>query len=146
MPNRTGVPATTAAAIGGAAGHARHAASVNARDTAAKPNHAAGRPQCSSTGTSVPEAAMPSPTPVIINPLASPRRDAGTCASTADGPRIISKPPVNPANPRQTKNHRNGKGMLHAARETAEASIAYRTADATRNRAATGRAASAPAR
>ena len=94
----------------------------------------------------MPEAAIPSATPVRISPLASPRRSGGTWAMTADGARTISIPPVTPASIRQAKNHGNGSLVQHAASDRADSSMAPRTTLRTGSRAATGRAANAPPR
>src|SRR3954453_3634357 len=67
-----------------------------------------------SSGTSVPEAAMPRPTPVKIAPPAMPRRVGGITAITVGAANAISTPPVPPDRKRQVKNQAKLTGMAQA--------------------------------
>ncbi|MNL16969.1 hypothetical protein D3C87_1380370 [compost metagenome] len=57
---------------------------------------------------------MPTPTPMKMIPPASPRRDAGTCASTVGAASTISAPPDVPERKRQAKNHTKDTGQAQA--------------------------------
>ena len=71
------------------------ARSVSNRDTAARPTQARSSPPHSiSCGTMMPDAAIPSPTPVNIMPPTRPRRRGGVVASTIGAPTTISTPPA----------------------------------------------------
>jgi hypothetical protein len=94
----------------------------------------------------VPEAAMPRPTPVKIAPPASPRRAAGTCASTTGAASTVSTPPATPAANRQTKNHEKGSGAAHAKNAAVATNIMERNRVAVGTEAAVRRASRAPAR
>ena len=89
---------------------------------------------------------MPSPTPVRITPLATPRREAGTWAITLEGARIIRAPPTMPDSSRQTKNQANGILTQHAAKDTAASSMAPRSTLRMPNHCPKRRAATAPPR
>ena len=79
------------------AGQPPQASSVSTRASVPSPHQAAISPWWRSTGTSVPDAAMPNPTPVKITPLARPRRRCDTCGSTAGAASTIRTPPDSPA-------------------------------------------------
>ena len=51
---------------------------VSAVEMTPRPHHAGATPQRRSRGTTVPDAAMPRPTPVKMTPLATPRRSGRT--------------------------------------------------------------------
>ncbi|KFG98294.1 hypothetical protein GQ56_0104340 [Burkholderia paludis] len=74
----------------------------------------------------VPDAAMPSPMPVKMPPLAKPRRDGGTCARIVGAASTISAPPDNPEANRQTKNHGNDTGSAQATNASVASSIIAR--------------------
>ena len=113
---------------------------------APSPHHAATRPERRSCGTRVPDAAMPSPTPVKMSPPASPRRAAGTCGSTVGGARTIRVPPARPARKRQRKNQRKDSGVAQPKKAPVASSIMPRSTRAAGRRAARWRAATAPTR
>ena len=119
---------------------------MSTSDSTPKPHHVAVSPCRSSSGTTVPEAAIPSPTPAKIAPLASPRRRSATWGSTAGAASTISTPPLMPDSSRQAKNHGNGAGTEQAKNATAASSIAPRSSGATATRPASGRPSKAPAR
>jgi hypothetical protein len=106
----------------------------------------ASNPSRSNSGTSVPETTMPRPTPVKIAPPAKPRRDAGTCGSTASAASTISAPPEIPAAKRQRKNHENETGCAQAKNDAVATSISVRKTTLTRAIAVIRRATSAPRR
>jgi hypothetical protein len=111
-----------------------------------RPHHAGATPQRRKTGTTVPEAAMPRPTPVKMTPLATPRRSRRTWGSTVGAARTMSTPPAIPAAARQTKYHANDTGTAHAKNPAVASAIMARSAVTRSARAASQRASSAPAR
>ena len=70
------------------------------------------KPCCSSSGTSVPEAATPRPTPAKITPPTMPRLAGEVCGSTTEAASTMMMPPERPARKRQAKNQseRNRRG------------------------------------
>src|SRR5215472_9286237 len=127
-------------------GHAVHESAVNTRASPPRPIQVSNRPQRISSGTRVPEAAMPRPTPVKITPPATPRRPGGIAAITVGAARAMSTPPVPPETKRQTKNQPKLRGNAQANRLIAVSSIADRKVVFAPRRAATNRAPSAPAK
>jgi hypothetical protein len=67
-------------------------------------------PTSSSNGTTVPDAAMPKPTPRKIAPLAMPGGCAGTCGSTVIATSTMMMPPEMPDIRRQPKNQLTDNG------------------------------------
>ena len=94
----------------------------------------------------MPEAAIPSPTPVKMIPPANPRRAAGTTGSKVGAASTINMPPARPAAKRQTKNQRNESGRAQAKKAVVASAIIMRSRRAAGIRATSGRASSAPAR
>src|SRR5215831_13263833 len=80
----------------GLAGHAVHESAVNTRASPPRPIQVSNKPHRISSGTRVPETAMPRPTPVKITPPATPRRPGGIAAITVGAARAMSTPPVPP--------------------------------------------------
>ena len=89
---------------------------------------------------------MPSPTPVKMAPPASPRRAAGTWASTAGAATTINAPPAIPAEKRQPKNHTKESGIAQPKNVAVASNSIPRKAVAVPMRAATGRPSNAPTR
>ncbi|MCY1439120.1 hypothetical protein D9M71_553410 [compost metagenome] len=71
----------------------------------------------------MPDAAIPTPTPMKITPPARPRREGGTCASTVGAARTISAPPATPESNRQAKNQAKDRGQAQAKNATLASSI-----------------------
>lgn len=131
---------------GAASGQPFQATTVSASASTPRPHQACTSPQPSSSGTSVPEAAMPSPTPVKMTPPARPRRAGGTWGSTMGAASAMSAPPATPAPRRQAKYQENDSGVAQAKNATvASASMARSTSTPPAFRAIAG-ASSAPAR
>jgi len=128
------------------AGHPRQAIALSTSATPPSPSQVSTRPHCINSGTSVPEAAMPSPTPVKIAPPARPRRRGGMPGITLGAASAISTPPVPPDKKRQKKNQAKPSGNAQARRLAAVASIEPRSKAGVPVRAATARAPIAPAR
>ena len=110
------------------------------------PNQVSSNPACINNGTSVPEAAIPRPTPVKIAPLASPRRDGGICGRTSGAANAINAPPATPDPTRQAKYHQKESGKAHAKNATVAIAIIARKIGAAPAVAAIRRASTAPAR
>src|SRR5690348_6417540 len=119
---------------------------VSSSAIAPRPIQVSTSPHRISSGISVPEAAMPIPTPVKIAPPAMPRRLAGIAASTVGAASTISTPPVPPDRNRQAKNHAKLTGAAQANRLAQVSSIAFRKVVTAPKRVARTRAPSAPAR
>src|SRR4051794_9031044 len=119
---------------------------VSANVIVPRPIQVSTSPHRISNGTSVPEAAMPRPTPVKIAPPAMPRRVGGIAAITVGAASAISTPPVPPDRKRQAKNQAKLTGKAQANRLAAVSSIAACTVATAPKRAARARAPSAPAR
>jgi hypothetical protein len=63
-----------------------------------------------SSGISVPDAAMPKPSPRKIMPLANPRRAGGMCGRIVVATSTMIAPPESPDKNRHMKNHAIDKG------------------------------------
>ena len=66
-----------------------------------------------------------------IAPPAKPRREAGTCGSTASAASTISAPPDTPAAKRQTKNQEKEKGWAQAKNDAVANNIITRSTTVT---------------
>jgi hypothetical protein len=115
----------TAAAVAGLAfaGQARQVASVKANERAARPIQAPATPVRKRAGTSVPDAAMPTPSPRKMAPAAIPRRPPGTCGSTTLPTSTMMAPPVTPDSKRQKKNQPGETGTAQARNASAVSAI-----------------------
>ncbi|MNL24405.1 hypothetical protein D3C87_1458360 [compost metagenome] len=109
-----------------AVGQPHQASSVNAREIRPRPSQVCSSPCCNSIGTSVPDAAIPTPTPMKIKPPAKPRREGGTCASTVGAARTIKAPPATPERNRQAKNQAKDTGHAQAKNAMLASSIIAR--------------------
>src|SRR4029077_8451142 len=91
-------------------GQAFQLSTVRTADKIPKPYQLCLRPCCSNSGTRVPDAAMPRPTPAKITPPTRPRLPGATCGKMVDAAKTMITPPVSPATKRQPKNQMNEIG------------------------------------
>src|SRR4029078_5620766 len=89
------------------AGHAFQLISVSIADKAPRPYQLCARPCCSSSGTSVPDAATPRPTPAKMTPPTTPRLPGAVCGKMVEAASTMITPPLNPARKRHPKNQMN---------------------------------------
>src|SRR3954470_23070683 len=134
------------AADAGTEGQPVQQIAVSTSATAPRPIQVSTSPHRISSGISVPEAAMPIPTPVKIAPPAMPRRPGGIAAITVGAASAISTPPVPPDRKRQAKNQAKLTGTAQANRLAQVSSIAACKVATAPKRALRARAPSAPAR
>ncbi|MNG04747.1 hypothetical protein D3C84_879020 [compost metagenome] len=111
-----------------AEGQPNQLAAVSTKASAPRPNQVFCKPRLNSGGTIVPEPAIPKPMPRKIAPLASPRRDAGTCGSTVAATNTMIAPPATPDSKRQPKNQLTDNGKPQAKNARVTASIIRRRA------------------
>ncbi len=87
---------------------------VSSADSAARPYQQAARPVRRSSGTSVPEAAMPRPTPAKMAPPTRPRRAGPTWGRIVEAASTMMSAPATPDARRQARNHAKESGTEQA--------------------------------
>ncbi len=137
---RAGRCASGAASVAVAsAGHAFQLASVRTADSSPRPYQLCLRPCCSSSGTSVPDAATPRPTPAKITPPTRPRLPGVTCGRMVEAAKTMITPPVTPARNRQPKNQMNENGTEQAKQHSEARTIIPRNDRTAPNRVPSSR-------
>src|SRR5260370_23066397 len=101
----TSLDVSDRSAGGLSAGHPNQLKTVSSRDKMPSPNQVSLSPRRSSSGISVPDAAIPRPSPRKIIPLTNPRLAAGIFGMIDVGTRTITTPPENPDRNLKTENH-----------------------------------------
>ncbi len=128
------------------AGQANQLAAVRIAEKTPSPSQVWLKPRLSSSGTIVPEPAMPRPRPRKIAPSAMPLRAFGTCGSTVPVTSTITTPPATPDSSRQPKYQTNDSGVAQAKNAAVMISIISRSVCSLDRRIASSRAMSAPPR